>query len=106
MVRDRKQGFCLSNGFANGWCSQDQPNARTVDMGLKDRMLGDGAPGEPTNTWFQFEPFHDPICELRVKNCCWDPDWICPSIFESAMNPPEDQPPSDRARFPRTCIRR
>jgi hypothetical protein len=35
LVRDRKQGFCLSNGFANGWCSQDQPNARTVDMGLK-----------------------------------------------------------------------
>ncbi len=35
VVRDRKQGFCLSNGFANGWCSQDQPRARTVDMGLK-----------------------------------------------------------------------
>jgi hypothetical protein len=35
VVRDRKQGFCLSNGFANGWCSQDQPTARTVDMGLK-----------------------------------------------------------------------
>ena len=35
VVRDRKQGFCLSNGFSNGWCSQDQPTARTVDMGLK-----------------------------------------------------------------------
>jgi hypothetical protein len=35
VVRDRKQGFCLSNGFANGWCSQDQPKAVTVDMGLK-----------------------------------------------------------------------
>jgi Lysyl oxidase len=35
VVRDHKQGFCLSNGFANGWCSQDQPKARSVDMGLK-----------------------------------------------------------------------
>jgi hypothetical protein len=35
VVRDRKQGFCLSNGFADGWCSQDRPGARVVDMGLR-----------------------------------------------------------------------
>jgi hypothetical protein len=35
VVRDRKQGFCLSNGFAEGWCSQDRPRARVVDMGLR-----------------------------------------------------------------------
>ncbi len=35
VVRDHKQGFCLSNGFSDGWCSQDQPKARSVDMGLK-----------------------------------------------------------------------
>jgi len=35
VIRDRKQGFCLSNGFADGWCSQDQPHARVVNMGLK-----------------------------------------------------------------------
>ncbi len=35
VVRDRKQGFCLSNGFADGWCSQDKPDERTVDMGLR-----------------------------------------------------------------------
>ena len=34
------------------------------------------------------------------------PDWIWPSILESAMKPPEDQPPSESARLPRTCIRR
>ena len=35
VVRDRKQGFCLSNGYANGWCSQNQPGAAQVDMGLR-----------------------------------------------------------------------
>jgi Lysyl oxidase len=34
VVRDRKQGFCLSNGYANGWCSQNQSRAAQVDMGL------------------------------------------------------------------------
>ena len=34
VVRDRKQGFCLSNGFADGWCSQNDEDARQVDMGL------------------------------------------------------------------------
>jgi lysyl oxidase len=34
VVRDRKQGFCLSNGFSDGWCSQNQERARTVAMGL------------------------------------------------------------------------
>jgi hypothetical protein len=34
VVRDRKQGFCLSNGFADGWCSRDHERARVVDMGL------------------------------------------------------------------------
>jgi hypothetical protein len=34
VVRDRKQGFCLSNGFANGWCSQDLPGVARVHMGL------------------------------------------------------------------------
>ena len=35
VVRDRKQGFCLSNGFADGWCSQNKPGATRVDMGLR-----------------------------------------------------------------------
>jgi hypothetical protein len=35
VVRDRKQGFCLSNGFATGWCSQYQRRAAVVDMGLR-----------------------------------------------------------------------
>jgi hypothetical protein len=35
IVRDRKQGFCLSNGYADGWCSQNQPRASRVDMGLR-----------------------------------------------------------------------
>ena len=34
VVRDRKQGFCLSNGYAQGWCSQGQDDARKVEMGL------------------------------------------------------------------------
>jgi hypothetical protein len=33
-VRDRKQGFCLSNGYARGWCSEGQDAARQVEMGL------------------------------------------------------------------------
>ena len=35
VVRDRKQGFCLSNGFADGWCSQNEADATRVDMGLR-----------------------------------------------------------------------
>ena len=35
VVRDRKQGFCLSNGYSQGWCSQNQPHAARVDMGLR-----------------------------------------------------------------------
>jgi hypothetical protein len=35
VIRDRKQGFCLSNGFATGWCSENLPDVRQVDMGLK-----------------------------------------------------------------------
>jgi hypothetical protein len=35
VIRDRKQGFCLSNGFATGWCSQNLPDVQQVDMGLK-----------------------------------------------------------------------
>jgi hypothetical protein len=35
LIRDRKQGFCLSNGFADGWCSQNKPDVTTVDMGLR-----------------------------------------------------------------------
>jgi hypothetical protein len=34
VVRDTKQGFCLSNGYADGWCSRDRAGARTVAMGL------------------------------------------------------------------------
>nr|BFE72215.1 hypothetical protein GCM10020092_055160 [Actinoplanes digitatis] len=60
----------------------------------------------PTKTWFQFEPDQEPSCELRVIHCCWEPDWICPSIFVSDIQPPEDQPPSESARLPRTCMRR
>jgi hypothetical protein len=35
VVRDHKQGFCLSNGFSDGWCSQNQDKARVVAMGLR-----------------------------------------------------------------------
>ncbi len=52
------------------------------------------------------EPDHEPIWLLRVIHCCCVPDWICPSILLSEIQPPLDQPPSDSARLPRTCIRR
>src|SRR3954451_14592806 len=65
-----------------------------------------GAPWSPTKTMFQLEPDQLPICESRVRNCCWEPDWIWPSTFVSAMKPPLDQPPSSSARLPRTCMRR
>src|SRR5882724_5235148 len=71
-----------------------------------DGKLCPGTPESPTKTWFQFDPLQLPIAELRVRNCCCEPDWICPSILESAMKPPDDQPPSESARLPRTCIRR
>ena len=71
-----------------------------------DGKLLAGAPWSPTKTMFQFEPLQLPICELRVRNCCWDPDRICPSTLVSEMKPPLDQPPSSSARLPRTCMRR
>src|SRR4051794_21584006 len=55
---------------------------------------------------FQFDPAPLPICELRVIHCCCDPDRTWPSILVSDIQPPLDQPPSSRARLPRTCIRR
>ncbi len=57
-----------------------------------------GAPWSPTNTMFQLEPDQEPIRLFLARNCCWLPDWICPSILESEMKPPLDQPPSSGLR--------
>src|SRR6202171_6306294 len=65
-----------------------------------------GARSVPTNTMFQFDPFQLPSALLRVSHCCWLPDLTCPSTFESARNPPLDQPPSSSTRSPRMCMRR
>src|SRR5476649_821629 len=55
---------------------------------------------------FQPLPVQLPNCELRVNHCCCPPELTWLSIFESAMKPPLDQPPSSRTRLPRTCMRR
>src|SRR6185369_7268183 len=60
----------------------------------------------PTNTMFQFAPFQLPSSLFRVSHCCWLPDRTSPSTFESARNPPLDQPPSSSTRSPRMCTRR
>src|SRR5665811_1650218 len=60
----------------------------------------------PTNTIFQFPPFHPPMYVFLKKYCCCEPELIVPSILESAMNPPLDQPPSSSTRFPLICMRR
>jgi hypothetical protein len=65
-----------------------------------------GAFVSPTNTMFQLDPVQLPISELRVSHCCCEPERTCPSILESAIRPPLDQPPSSRARLPRRCMRR
>jgi hypothetical protein len=50
---------------------------------------------------FQFDPRHPPMWLLRANHCCCVPDRTVPSILQSAMNPPLDQPPSSSARSPR-----
>src|SRR5689334_17440592 len=55
---------------------------------------------------FQFEPVQLPHWVLRDNHCCWEPERTWPSITESAMKPPLDQPPSSSCRLPRTCILR
>jgi hypothetical protein len=55
---------------------------------------------------FQFEPDQLPHWSLRDSHCCCEPERTCPSIFESARNPPLDQPPSSSCMLPMTCIRR
>src|SRR5260370_15019034 len=65
-----------------------------------------GAPDTPTNTMFQLAPVQLPSCELRVKNCCCEPDAIWLSTLVSEMKPPLDQPPSSSTSEPWTCIRR
>ncbi len=55
---------------------------------------------------FQLEPVQLPRVELRVIHCCCVPERTWPSILVSAMKPPLAQPPSSRARLPRTCMRR
>src|SRR3954454_10808136 len=60
----------------------------------------------PTKTMFQFPPRQLPHSALRENHCCCEPEFTWPSILQSAMNPPLDQPPSERIRFPFTCVRR
>ena len=60
----------------------------------------------PTKTMFQFPPRHSPNSVLRLNHCCCEPEVIMPSIFESARNPPLDQPPSQRLMSPLMCTRR
>src|SRR5437899_4911256 len=55
---------------------------------------------------FHEPPFQLPHSVLRENHCCWDPEFTCPSIRESAMNPPLDQPPSHKFKAPLTCTRR
>src|SRR5438445_9336987 len=55
--------------------------------------------------------FHAPPFQLvrfvfRVRNCCCVPDLVSTSIFESAIYPPLDHPPSESASVPLTWMRR
>src|SRR3954447_20373337 len=59
----------------------------------------------PTKTMFQFPPRQLPQSQLRENHCCCEPELTWPSILQSAMNPPLDQPPSQRCRLPLTCVR-
>src|ERR1051326_8745029 len=76
----------------------------TVYGGAGQRPSG-GLP-TPTNTIFQLAPFHLPHSAFRESHCCCDPELTWPSILQSAMKPPLDQPPSQRFKSPLTCTRR
>ncbi|MFD1047560.1 hypothetical protein ACFQ1S_19460, partial [Kibdelosporangium lantanae] len=68
-----------------------------------------GVPFEPTNTMFHTDPFQPPLrSELRVRNCCWEPETVTPSIRESAIRPPlaQPSPPFHSCTWPERCIRR
>src|SRR5438034_4359321 len=60
----------------------------------------------PTKTMFQFPPRQLPNSVFRENHCCCEPESTCPSILQSAMKPPLDQPPSERRTSPFTCVRR
>ena len=55
---------------------------------------------------FHVPPVQLPNSEFRVNHCCWNPEFIWPSILQSAMKPPLAHPPSQRFKAPFTCIRR
>ncbi|GAA1910044.1 hypothetical protein GCM10009753_47160 [Streptantibioticus ferralitis] len=55
---------------------------------------------------FQSDPVQPPHSVFRESHCCRLPDRGCPSITESAVEPPLDQPPSYRRSEPRRCLLR
>ena len=55
---------------------------------------------------FQLLPIQRPQSALRESHCCCVPELTCPSILQSAMNPPLAQPPSQSATLPWKCTRR
>ena len=55
---------------------------------------------------FQFAPFQLPHSAFLENHCCCEPEFTWPSILQSAIKPPLDQPPSQRLRSPLTCTRR
>src|SRR5512141_1161951 len=76
----------------------------TVYGGLGHRP--DGGFATPTKTMFQLAPVQVPHSLLRDNHCCCEPEFTRPSILQSAIKPPLDQPPSHRFRSPRTWTRR
>src|SRR5574340_886300 len=55
---------------------------------------------------FHAPPFHLPHWAFLDSHCCCDPELTWPSIRQSAMNPPLDQPLSHRFISPLTWTRR
>src|SRR5712671_5714689 len=55
---------------------------------------------------FHAPPVQLPNAVFLESHCCWVPELVWPSIFESAMNPPLDHPPSDRFKSPLIWTRR
>src|SRR5580698_5562028 len=55
---------------------------------------------------FHAPPVQLPNAVFLESHCCCVPEFARPSIFESAMNPPLDQPPSENVKSPLTWTRR
>src|SRR5688572_20460969 len=90
----KRNGFSRTTGVVaivvTGVAGQVPPGGRTA----------------PTKTMFQLPPTQFIQSVFLDKNCCCDPELTWPSIFELAMNPPLEYPPSHRFMEPRTWTRR